>query len=328
MARKAKNQTKNSSKNSETTDNVTTKKKRGRKSTGSKTIVSLDDKKKEANKKDIVDDINIIAHIPILLDDESQKGTSVMSKATVNEKKKGKLFKDINSTNKLIEKINADNEKDSIITSLKQELKKLKKKLDLYENGKGKLSRFTEIHEIPKKFNITINGELVMYPLKTKKPCFYCKHHFDNVPFFIPLYEEHDGTIGVDEAPTCSPNCTLAYLNELNLYNSDSLKSLVYDLLECMGIIIKDIKPADKWTLIDTWGGHLSIDQYRRNFYVLSENYIQLLPQMTTVKRQVEKPFDKSSTIYKSNNSENLVLRRSKPLDTNRRSVDMMIIKK
>lgn len=82
-----------------------------------------------------------------------------------------------------------------------------------------------------------------------------------NYVFYDKNYYETDGIF-------CSFNCVLAYIddNKINtLYKNSKhlLKKIYFDLFET---IPENLKPAPSWKLLKTFGGHLSIADYRKSF--------------------------------------------------------------
>jgi hypothetical protein len=67
----------------------------------------------------------------------------------------------------------------------------------------------------------------------------------------------------------CSFNCCLAFIhvNHTNplYYFSENLLSQIY--IEIFGDLTQPIVPAPSWRLLKSYGGSMSIDEYRKNFY-------------------------------------------------------------
>ena len=148
-------------------------------------------------------------------------------------------------------------------------------------------------------------------PLSTNIYCFWCRHSFVNPPLGCPieylpsiLYKKYYSELSKDiysikgpittkmkeickccdqidkkdyyitDGIFCSFNCCLAFINDNNdpLYaNSENLLCQYFYLFFDKTITIN---PAPSWRLLETYGGHLSITQFRENFNTI--NYINL----------------------------------------------------
>jgi hypothetical protein len=132
----------------------------------------------------------------------------------------------------------------------------------------------------------------------TTKPCWWCRHSFSSSPVGCPLfYYPHDSP-GLDiirqkfaemnyslehgcdyfdcEGNFCSFSCVKSYiLDEMAKSKSDryanalTLLSLLYFKIHGR---VKSISPAPTWKVIDQYGGHASIEEYRSTFDVLEYN--------------------------------------------------------
>jgi hypothetical protein len=74
----------------------------------------------------------------------------------------------------------------------------------------------------------------------------------------------------------CSFNCTLSFINDNNkdLFYRDSI-SLLHSLYEKFtGKKILKIIPAPHWRLLKNYGGHMSIDEFRKNFNSVEYDHV------------------------------------------------------
>jgi hypothetical protein len=136
-------------------------------------------------------------------------------------------------------------------------------------------------------------------PIYTDKPCWWCREKFKTSPLGLPLrYFAKDNNTKIKKEVTkhlnisnidpkdfdffeteglfCSFPCCKAYIldqNDIRYQKSVTLLSLLYFRL--YGEII-NINSAPSWKVIDKWGGHLSIEEFRDSFckvtYIITPN--------------------------------------------------------
>ena len=151
-----------------------------------------------------------------------------------------------------------------------------------------------------------LNKEL---PKKTNIHCFWCKHTFKNPPIGCPIdyissilfkkyYSElskdtysikgtitpnikkllkscnqiDDNDYYITDGIFCSFNCCLAYIldtnNPLYIDSENLLRQFFYTFFSKT----INITPAASWRLLDIFGGHLSINKFRKNFNTITFN--------------------------------------------------------
>lgn len=165
--------------------------------------------------------------------------------------------------------------------------------------------------------------------------CFWCCHKFAWSPVFSPVSYDAYKNLYTCEGHFCSPECALAY-NYSDNRISDSTKWNRHSLLRFLyGDLYKDrtLSPAPPKTLLRMFGGPLDIEQYREymfndNHIVVSELYpIRVLfPSMNVQAplRDIRKYVSLSTDIVEKA-SEQLRLKRSKPVNVNIPTLDMCI---
>jgi hypothetical protein len=102
--------------------------------------------------------------------------------------------------------------------------------------------------------------------------CWHCKHHFSKHPLSIPLKFLAKQDKFESEGVFCSFNCILAYIREypLNKYReSGGLLCMLYHKIFDKRIRLTDITPAPNWRLLMTFGGPLSIEEFRKSFQTI-----------------------------------------------------------
>jgi hypothetical protein len=102
----------------------------------------------------------------------------------------------------------------------------------------------------------------------TQIRCFYCHHTFDNPPFYLP----YDYSSVIDRYKLfgnfCSPNCVKAYcIDNKTFQNKTHLIGQFYRKL--FGPDFR-ITPAPSILNLDSYGGKMSIEEFRKSLYTNS----------------------------------------------------------
>jgi hypothetical protein len=163
--------------------------------------------------------------------------------------------------------------------------------------------------------------------------CFWCCHAFTWVSCVLPISYDVYNNIYSCEGNFCSPECALAHLYadnkipDASKWNRHALLNHLYaDLYKTRGL-----SPAPPRSLLRLFGGQLDIEQYRD--YITSDNYIVLaeihpirlvFPSMNVQGplRDIKKYVSLSSDVVEKA-SEQLRLKRSKPMNVNVPTLDM-----
>lgn len=198
-----------------------------------------------------------------------------------------------------------------------------------------------ELSKISNSFNTdllkSILDKVVVDRYNAQTCCFWCCHKFSWSPVVIPISYDAYRNIYTCEGHFCSPECSLAYIYGDNRL-SDSTKWNRHSLLRHLySELYKDkmLSPAPPRTLLRMFGGPLDIEQYREYTYgdnniVLSELHpIRLLfPSMNVQAplRDIRK-YVSLSTEAIEKASEQLRLKRNKPVNVNVPTLDMCIRK-
>lgn len=160
--------------------------------------------------------------------------------------------------------------------------------------------------------------------------CWWCKNYFDTPSIGLPenYFKEKFLCIG----NFCSFNCALAYNNDLNddnVWKRTSLLNLLYKQTFQKSC---DIIPSPHWKTLKEFGGILTLDNFRSKTIINTSDYTYLHPPLITYSSEIEKTSRKS--YYRSSNKKNnknskifglsdeLLLKRSKPLKTTRYSLE------
>lgn len=172
------------------------------------------------------------------------------------------------------------------------------------------------------------------WPISTSISCYNCCHKFFSVPMGIPV-KYVDGVFYVFGC-FCSLECAMAHnLSKKDqvdeIWERNNLINLLYKKLGNEGFV----KPAPDRLSLKTFGGHLSIDEYRN--YTNTNKIVNInFPPMQTITQQIEEINE--SDINNNDNKyvpidtdrvnkykEKIRLKRSKPLHDVRNTLDHAI---
>lgn len=199
-----------------------------------------------------------------------------------------------------------------------------------------------EFSQTSQKFNTdllkSVLDKVTCESYNAQTACFWCCHGFSWIRCVLPRTYDTYKNIYVAEGNFCSPECALAY-SYADARSSDATKWTQHSLLANLySDLYKDrlLSPAPPRSILRMFGGPLDIAQFRE--YTSGDNYIvqSELPPIRLVfpsmnvqgpLRDIKKYVSLSNeTVEKA--SEQLRLRRSKPVNTNVPTLDMCIKKK
>lgn len=290
------------------TDNIK-KSKRGRKPKPKNPILDIQNTKKEINS----DEEPLIAHLNISLNEvmnDNSDSPQIEEDSIVSASENESIF--IKSENEIKQNLEKSSEM-SDIEKIENEIIKLK----------------IELHKLNKNNKV----EIIRSKFDKSTKCWWCKNCFNTPSVGIPelYFENKFYCVG----NFCSYNCALAYNinNGDNVWKRTSLLNLLYS--KTYGKTSK-IKAAPDWKSLKEYGGTLDIEEFRRNSIVNTNDYTLLHPPMETRVSTFEKHFKANdnkanNSIYQKllDDSDELVLKRSKPLKSSQYSLDKtLFIKK
>ena len=165
--------------------------------------------------------------------------------------------------------------------------------------------------------------------------CFWCCHSFDWTPSVLPLSYDAYKNIYTCEGHYCSPECALSYLyGTINVsdtvrWNRHALLRNMYDLAYTR----RDLTPAPPRTLLRMFGGPLDIAQYRAYIRGTNDIIVSDLPPIRLVFPTMNiqgplrdmKRYVALSTDVVEKASQQLRLKRSRPIHTNVQTLDMCL---
>jgi len=200
-------------------------------------------------------------------------------------------------------------EKERVINNLKNELKEFKGTVNFY-SGRDKIV-------IPMDLNLVDaeDGKTVVVD-NTDKCCWWDHHSFNNTPCFIP--EKFQNNKYFVFGCFCSYSCAAAYnVNTINDYKVSDRYSLMKQLYNIIFANTNDINIASSWLILKKYGGHMSIEEFRLSNKKGARDYVVTIPPLFYTAPTITSESKDKMVHSKNNNSsdsDNLVLKRSKPL--------------
>ena len=301
------------------------KKKRGRKPTSK--LINIDD---ENLRKIETEEDCIIAHIPVKMDDIVSYNNNKGKRKQTDENLSSMTnisFENFSETN---ENVNIYNNKyvkymEDTIENLKKKIEQLNDKIN--NKKKNLFSNDYDVEILDSKILSYDGVTNVSFSKQTDVCCWWCCHQFDNIPF--PLPESIESGIFHVYGVFCSPNCAMAYNQNIKDNKVWSRNTLIFRLYSKMTNGDKDFKgiySAQPRQKLKMFGGSMDIDTYRKhNMEICNSRFI--LPPMVPLKTLIEESY-KDRNKYKWDNSNaandrynklknNIKLRRTKPIKNN-----------
>ena len=157
------------------------------------------------------------------------------------------------------------------------------------------VSNIKDIHDsmVNKIHDCTIDivdNTIFKWKESTELSCWWCVHPFKNPPFGLPIkYENNKYEV---QGCFCSLNCAKAYNLKENNYRMSEINSLIEDFRrEIFGISSHAVVTAPPRQSLNIFGGYLSIDDFRKEFYLINKNIIHLSPTVSPVRNFFEEEY-------------------------------------
>lgn len=164
------------------------------------------------------------------------------------------------------------------------------------------------------------NDNFETYPEKTDICCWWCCHNFNTIPISLPYKYSNEKfhSYGV----FCSFNCAAAYNfnnDDHNSYERYMLLNLLYQKVTNKKVPVKiNLSPPKE--LLKSFGGYLSIDEYRKNNITNEKSYKLIMPPIISITPQVEENIN-----YMMNNKNDYRLKRKKPIVSKSKTLENFI---
>lgn len=170
-------------------------------------------------------------------------------------------------------------EKDKLIRKLKDDILEYNTTLSEYNNTLGEKENNIVPLKVPM---IHYKDGHAIVPEKTVISCWWCTMTFDSIPVYIPESYFND-TFSVFGC-FCSFNCAAAYNLDMNDYKVKERNSLLMMLATIYyKKSVKEFTIAPRREILEKFGGILTINEYRKNFYICSKEYRLIMPPMSSV---------------------------------------------
>jgi len=148
-------------------------------------------------------------------------------------------------------------------------------------------SLISKIHDC--KIDI-VNSDVCKWKEKTDLWCWWCSHSFTNSPFGLPIkYVNNQYNV---QGCFCSLNCAKAYNIKENNYRTTEINSLIEDFRrELFGLNSYPVITAPPRQSLKVYGGFLTIEEFRKEFYIINKNIIHLSPNISPVRNFFEEEY-------------------------------------
>ena len=188
----------------------------------------------------------------------------------------------------------------------------VRSKLDKYEK-KDKFDKTNKVYSNKLNFISCATGKKVVLK-KTNVKCWWDCHPFSTLPCVLPeLF--HNNIYSVTGC-FCSFNCALAYnlyyIKDSKIYYRKSLIYKLYRELHGLGTDdVVDIKEAPPKEILEDFGGDMSIDIFRKSFFMVNKEYIVYMPPIKPINITIE---ERNVDNGNEDDGKEYVLKRTKPL--------------
>jgi hypothetical protein len=284
-------------------------KKRGRKPSGKVLDIKNIDQKNITSSLDPEKECLII-HLPINMKDidkmsknknESDKLENIPERSSETEfnsnifmdieVKNDKTQKELSLTTELQITETSDNKKKCYNCQyLSERCNALHQKLQEVSNIKNiHDSMVNKIHDC-KIDIIETNNNLFKWKETTDIHCWWCVHPFSNPPFGLPLkYENNKYEV---QGCFCSLNCAKAYNLKENNYRTSEVNSLIESFRRNLfGVDSIPVLIAPPRQSLKIFGGYMTIDDFRKEFYIMNKSIIHLSPSVAPVRNLFEEEY-------------------------------------
>lgn len=208
---------------------------------------------------------------------------------------------------------------------------------DIQNTNYSDILTAVEVSKVSNAFNTdllkSVLDKVVADRYSAQTSCFWCCHKFAWTPVHLPISYDAYKNIYTCEGNFCCPECALSYIyadpkiSDSTKWNRHSLLRYLYAELYTE----RTLSPAPPRSLLRMFGGPLDIEQYREytvndNNIVLSELHpIRLLFPSMNVQAPLRdiKKYVSLSTDVVEKASEQLRLKRNKPVNVNIPTLDM-----
>lgn len=263
----------------------------------------------------------LVAHIPLSCSEDDKTSDDIISSHLI----------DLNNTN--AEKYNDMNKNDliEVINKLKLVISSIDKSKTIKTKYKNS-NEFMEKNKTVRELNTTmVHLDNNIEKSKDIK-CWWCCHSFCNEPSFLPDHVT-DNVYHVF-GYFCSLNCAQAYNYDRNDHKIWQRANLINLLYNEVNEHKKKIVPSPPRETLTIFGGFKSIEDFRKDSLIMRKDVRMIMPPMKSIIPLIEEDLSNNIYEYKSSRyipisktkiktaSDNLKLKRSKPLMKNKFSIE------
>lgn len=320
--------------------NNVVKKKRGRPKK-KELLLSSSSKIKSITNKDIynLEEEEIILHLPLSKAELAKIDTDNINIEDIIKKNNNLSLSSDNTNDLSTTEKNSEHNTENTLSNLidnnqyvKQLCLAIKKLKDENVELKKYLSDitpmyFTEVKVYPSELNLFDTQQNKLVPITTNLCCWWCTYQFVNLPTYLP--EKYSDNNFYVYGCFCSFNCAGAYnlsLGDDKVWNRYSLLKLMYYMInknKINSICDVEINIAGPKELLDKYGGHMTIEEYRKNSKILGREYHKLIPPFIPINTGFEEITNSKnnsnlpnlSSIMNSNKNSDNIIKRTKPLN-------------
>lgn len=265
----------------------------------------------------------IVLHIPVQLQDvpfipKKENNTNVFAK---QNNKSPFILSDMSYNSSSDEYEGTSKELYRKVKQQEERIKQLETEIVEYKNmladslSSGMIDK--RVTRMDVDFVDCTNG-IVVIPEKTNVACWWCTHNFETSPVFLPdsYVDNQYHVFGC----FCSFECAAAY----NIDSDDYKVWDRYSLLKKLHNSVyknKSLSIAPPRESLKKFGGPLSIEEFRRTASKADKNVRFIMPPMVSLVPLIEETNKNSTTVFKQFSTDDLVLKRSKPLPTTKRNL-------
>lgn len=207
------------------------------------------------------------------------------------------------------------------IKSMTEQINNLENKLK--ENNSNNQPNFIIDKHTVRKMSVNlinyINGDsIILEP--TNISCWWCTEPFSTLPCFN-VRDKKNGSYVVFGC-FCSYNCAVTFNLNMDDYKMWDRHSLIKQLYNDITSTTDNIQPAPPRETLKKFGGHLTIEEFRKNSKIITKEYRCLMPPMIPIvpfieenNKNIKKNIQDMGFINNcSSKNDDLVLKRTKPL--------------
>jgi len=229
------------------------------------------------------------------VNDTEFDGISRLSNITKSEKQTDIT---VNKKSNILSITDSDNDSDSSDDFLTKQtfnpqilIEEIKKRDTIIHNLKNKIGNTNLTNNTNVNYHSTIVADIdsmvVFKPHPTDIHCWWCDHQFTTIPIYIP--SSYKNGVYYVFGNFCSFNCAGRYnFQMLNDYKCATRNALLHNLKEKMTGVSEKIRFAPMRELLNSKGGTMTIEEFRRGFLKLNLDKLLSMPPLIPMIHTVE----------------------------------------